>query len=266
MPNIWHIWHTKHQNTPNIRCSKSHNFCNMVQYPYIFGTVRTSVAYGFIIFLFLFLSHPNYLFCLLLQLFTASISTLPYSFFFLLPSSLLLYSLPIHESWATTDFLSTISQIPSSLIYKISFTSFFFLIFYSPFVRSLLSVLSQSHRFAVLRVADFLSTISQIPLFFPFISESPIRCLISVSSIHCSISVSPILWRFHWFTDSLKVSSIHCFSEGFIDSFYIYCVQVSSPSSLWFSRYFGVYFYSLYLLSSYVLCAVLCICFINSSI
>ena len=44
---------------------------------------------------------------------------------FLLPSSILLYSLLIHESWATTNFLSTISQIPSSLIYKISFTGFF---------------------------------------------------------------------------------------------------------------------------------------------
>ena len=53
-------------------------------------------------------------------IFYFSISTLPYSF--LLPSSLFLYSLLIHESWATTDFLSTISQIPPSLIYIISFT------------------------------------------------------------------------------------------------------------------------------------------------
>ena len=36
------------------------------------------------------------------------------------------------HSWATTNFLSTISQIPSSLIYKISFTLFFPTIF-SPF-------------------------------------------------------------------------------------------------------------------------------------
>ena len=55
-------------------------------------------------------------------IFCFSISTLPYSF--LLPSSLFLYSLLIHESWATTDFLSTISQIPPSLIYIISFTGF----------------------------------------------------------------------------------------------------------------------------------------------
>ena len=45
-------------------------------------------------------------------IFCLSISTVPYSF--LLPSSLLLYSLPIHESLATTNFLSTISQIPPS--------------------------------------------------------------------------------------------------------------------------------------------------------
>ena len=73
---------------PNIRCFKSHNFCNKLQYPHIFGTVRIAVAYGFIIFLFPFLSHPNYLFRLLLQLFTASIPTclflsLFFFFFFL---------------------------------------------------------------------------------------------------------------------------------------------------------------------------------------
>ena len=34
---------------PNIRCFKSHNFCNKLQYPHIFGTVRIAVAYGFII-------------------------------------------------------------------------------------------------------------------------------------------------------------------------------------------------------------------------
>ena len=47
MPNIWH---TKHQKISNIKCSKSHNFCNKLQYPHIFGTVRIAVAYGFIIF------------------------------------------------------------------------------------------------------------------------------------------------------------------------------------------------------------------------
>ena len=50
-----------------------------------------------------------------------SFSTLP---------NFLLYSLSIHESWATTNFHSTISQIPSSLIYKISFTGFFFFFFF----------------------------------------------------------------------------------------------------------------------------------------
>ena len=71
---------------PNIRCSKSHNFYNILQYPHIFSTVWTSVTYDFIIFLFLFLSHPNYLFRFLLQLFTVfSYSDVPssLSFFFL---------------------------------------------------------------------------------------------------------------------------------------------------------------------------------------
>ena len=55
------------------------------------------------------------------QSFSASPSPLSHALFF----SLLLYSLPIHESWATTDFLSIISQILPSLIYEIRFTDFF---------------------------------------------------------------------------------------------------------------------------------------------
>ena len=39
------------------------------------------------------------------------------------------FALLSFHSWATTNFLSTITQIPSSLIYKISFTDFFFPIF-----------------------------------------------------------------------------------------------------------------------------------------
>ena len=57
MLNIWHIWHTKHQKPHFIRCSKSYKICNMLQYPHKFATVWTYVAYTFIIFLFLFLSH-----------------------------------------------------------------------------------------------------------------------------------------------------------------------------------------------------------------
>ena len=83
MSNIWHIWHTKHQKISNIRYSKSHNFCNMLQYHHIFDMVRTFVAYDFIIFLFIFLSHPNYLFRLFLQLFIAfSYLDVPSSLFF----------------------------------------------------------------------------------------------------------------------------------------------------------------------------------------
>ena len=95
-----------------------------------------SVAYGFIIFSFLFLSHISFIFS-----FNYSPPHLHSPILFLLPSSLLLYSLPIHESWATTDFLSTISQISSSLIYKISFTGFL-----SPFCSlSPLCSISESH-------------------------------------------------------------------------------------------------------------------------
>ena len=81
---IFDISNTK--KIPNIRCFKSHNFYNILQYPHIFSTVWTSVTYDFIIFLFLFLSHPNYLFRFLLQLFTVfSYSDVPssLSFFFL---------------------------------------------------------------------------------------------------------------------------------------------------------------------------------------
>ena len=164
------------------------------------------------------------------------ISTLPYSFFFHFPFCSILFL----ESWATisqiTPHYHLINSI-ISLIYKISFISFS-----PPFVRSLLSVLSHTPN-------RFCYSIS-VSLIRYSISVLPIRYSISVLLIRC------ILWRFHRFADSLKVSSIHRFSEGFINLFYIYYVQLSSPSSLWFSWYFGVYFYSLYLLSSYVLCAM----------
>ena len=209
-----------------------------------FPLYGTGVAYIFILFLFLFLSHISfifsfsslppsllshislssspsahrislssspsahclhlysliYLFLLFLQL-TASISTLWHCRF-----GVLSLTLPIWCSLFLRVADSRISELPISSL------------FYLRVVDSLFAV--QSHRFAVLKVVEILSTIA----------------------------------------DSL-------FNIGIVDSpFYIYYVQVSSLSSLWFSRYFGVYFYSLYLLSSYVLCAVLCICFINSSI
>ena len=41
------------------------------------------------------------------------------------------FALLSFHSWATTNFLSTITQIPSSLIYKISFTDFFFPYFFA---------------------------------------------------------------------------------------------------------------------------------------
>ena len=50
MPNIQHIWHTKHYLTPFIRCVISCIFCNMLQQSHKFATVWTGVAYEFIIF------------------------------------------------------------------------------------------------------------------------------------------------------------------------------------------------------------------------
>ena len=86
--------------------------------------------------------------------FSASPSPLSHTLFF---SLLLFFASQCNFSLSHTpfNFLSTISQIPPSLIYKIRFTGFFFPLF-SPFFRSLLSVLwsdtlnqfssSQSHR------------------------------------------------------------------------------------------------------------------------
>ena len=126
------IWHTKKPHLSDVP--------NLIFFATCYNRVTNLPRYGqvwhmdVLFFLFLFLSHISFIFS-----FSYSPPHLHSPILFLLPSSILLYSLLIHESWATTDFLSTISQIPSSLIYKISFTGF------SPlFVCSLLSVLSQS--------------------------------------------------------------------------------------------------------------------------
>ena len=87
MPNIWYIWHTKHQNSPFIRCFKSYKICNMLHYPHKFATVRIYVAYAFIIFFSSFSlisssvspSNPNPLLSLtpILSSQTPTLTTLP---------------------------------------------------------------------------------------------------------------------------------------------------------------------------------------------
>ena len=140
------------------------------------------MVYEFINFLFPLLSHISLIFSFSNSVFTASISTLPYSFFFPLPFWSVLFPFvnmshhrfPLYHHWS----LSPVFFFP--LLFALSF------LFY-------------------LRVAYRRGSL--------FYLEPPIRCSLFLESlIHRSIS------------------------EGFIDLFYIYCVQVSSPSSLWFSN------------------------------
>ena len=57
MPNIWHIWHTKHQKPHFIRCSKCHNFCHKWIVPlHICHCTDGNGITDYNIFLFSFLS------------------------------------------------------------------------------------------------------------------------------------------------------------------------------------------------------------------
>ena len=106
---------------------------------------------------------------------------------FLFPSSLLIYSLPIREYEPPP-----ISSLPS----LISFTEFFF----PPFVHSLLSILSQS------RLSTWVSRLWVSVL--SWVTDSLFVVLRVVDSLF-------YLWRFHRFTVSLKVSSIHSTSTAY---------------------------------------------------
>ena len=144
------------------------------------SALRTNNGIWFIIFLFIFLSHPNYNITFIFSFshrLTASISILSYSFFF--P-----FALFSSHSWIMSHHLTN-SIIMShhftssiiSLIYKISFTGFFF------FVLSSLFYLIHQIGLVHLRVANLLF----------------------------NLSIADSLY-------SLKVSSICQFFEGFIDS------------------------------------------------
>ena len=127
---------------------------DMLQYTFIFNTVRTEILFTFIIILFVFLSHPikiyHLLSCSTTPFFYLTISSLPHSFLlpfalfcFAPPSFSLPYSLqlPFYHHWSI----------------KIRFTSLFFP--FSPFFLALSSLFydliyrigssSQSCRFAV---------------------------------------------------------------------------------------------------------------------
>ena len=74
-----------------------------------------------------------------------------------IPNRKFISELPIRRSiWATTDLLSTISQIPPSARYKISFTGYFSPLFPLFFWLSLLCFYNLTHQIGLvhLRVAD----------------------------------------------------------------------------------------------------------------
>ena len=134
----YNIWHLAHQ-TPKYELHQVFYMCHFFETCY--STLSSLARSGWECYMRLLFFYSSFSLIsikiyhhLHVQslIFCFSISILPYSF--LLPSSIFLYSLLIHESWATTDFLSTISQIPPSLIYIISFTGST-----PPFFRSLLT-------------------------------------------------------------------------------------------------------------------------------
>ena len=133
---------------------------------------------GFINFLFSFLSHISFIFSFSNSVFshTLSFSLFPFDLF----SS--------HSwIWATTDFLSTITN----LLHRV---------FFPPFVHSLLSILSQSRLSAW--VSGLWVSVQS------WVTDSLFVVLRVADSLF-------YLWRFHRFTVSLKVSSIHSTSTAY---------------------------------------------------
>ena len=182
MLNIWHISHTKPNLSPFSRCGIWYIFCNIEQYCDKFATVRNTCGILFILCLFLFLSHISFIF-------SFSNSSLPLSpLSHTLSSSLSPFALFSSHSWiwATTDFLSTITDLICPL------TGFF-----PPFVRSLLSVLSQSR----LSSCGFVT------------SDYDRR-----GSLGCGYLLSVLSWVVDSLFVVLRVLIRCSISEGFIDS------------------------------------------------
>ena len=118
MLNIWHISHTKPNLSPFSRCGIWYIFCNIGQYHDKFATVRNVCGILFIYFFFVpsSLSHISFIF-------SFSNSSLPPALLsHTLSSSLSPFALFSSHSriWATTDFLSTITNLICP------FTGFFF--------------------------------------------------------------------------------------------------------------------------------------------
>ena len=142
------------------------------------------MVYEFINFLFLFLSHISFIFSFSNSIFTASISTLPYSFFFPLPF------------WSILFLFVNMSHHRFPLYHHWSPSLFFF----PPFVFSPLPVLSQSRLLAWVS-GLWVSVLSW-----------------AVDSLFVVLRVADslfYLWRFHRFTVSLKVSSIRSTSTAY---------------------------------------------------
>ena len=203
MLNIWHISHTKPNLSPFSKCGIWYIFCNIEQYCDKFATVWNACGILFILCLFLFLSHISFIF----SFNNSSPPPSPFSHIYLcsspsarstyvppsplshtLSSSLSPFALFSSHSWiwATTNFLYHHWS-------NLSLHQFFF----PPFVRSLLSILSQSH----------LSGCG-------FMTSNCDRC----GSLDCGY----LIFVLSWVTDSLFVvlrAPIRCFIfEGFIDS------------------------------------------------
>ena len=123
---IFSIWHTKHHKQTIMTCVK----CQKVL---TFATIESRLwnsteenAIWFLLF-FIHFSLSSQIKYLFLSSLWATRSLLhPLHSHRLFCSPLIPFALFSSNSWAIINFLSTISQIPSSLIYKISFTVFFF--------------------------------------------------------------------------------------------------------------------------------------------
>ena len=197
MLNIWHISHTKPNLSPFSRCGIWYIFCNIEQYRDKFAMVPNACGILFILCLFLFLSHISFIFSFNNSspppspLFHISLCSSPSARSTYVPPSPLSHTLSSSLSpfalfsshswiWATTDFLSTITDLICP------FTSFF-----PPFVRSLLSVLSQSRlsgcgfvtlncdRHGSLGCGYLLSVLSWVVDSLFIVLRVPIRCSIS---------------------------------------------------------------------------------------
>ena len=211
MLNIWHISHTKPNLSPFSKCGIWYIFCNIQQYCDKFAMVWNACGILFILCLFLFLSHIPFIFSfnnsspppsplshisLCSSPLARSIYVPPSPLSHTLSSSLYPFALFSSHSWiwATTDFLSTITD----LIFP--FIGFFF----PPFVCSLLFVLSQSRLSGCGFVTSDCGFVT---------SDCDWR-----GSLGCGYLLSVLSWVVDSLFVILRVLICCSISEGFIDS------------------------------------------------